>query len=85
MSMMDPGMGQSQPAMQPKHLMTMLATLMLNKRLQQGQKQQGAMHNPVGMPLPGQNPNDGGAGGNRMAQLAQMQLNMGGRKPPMTY
>lgn len=76
---------QPQSGMKPKHLMSMLATLMLNSRLQNQGKQQGAMPSPVGMPLPGQNPDNGGAGGNRMAQLAQMQLNMRGPKPPMSY
>lgn len=58
----------------PKHLMTMLATLMLNKRLQQ----RAPTTQPTPLSQPGmQEP------GNRMADLARMQLTMGRQKPPM--
>ena len=68
MSEMGPQAGANPP--KPKHLMTMLATLMLNKRLQQRQT-------PPGPPM-GANPATMGAPNvNRMQQLAQMQLNMG--------
>lgn len=57
----------------PKHLMTMLATLMLNKRLQQGGPRQ---------PVPPQDDMRGMAG-HRMADLARMQLMMGRQRPRM--
>lgn len=58
---------QSRP---PKHLMTLLASLMLNRRLQQ--------RPPISMapPVPT-------ADGNRMAELARMQLGLGRPRPPM--
>jgi hypothetical protein len=71
--------------MPPKHLATMLATLMLNKRLQQGANRPTPIPQAIGMPMPGQNPQDGGRGGNRMAQLAQMQMSMNGPRSPMGY
>lgn len=58
----------------PKHLMTILATLMLNKRLQQRRAQTvDPMMQQQASPQ-----------GNRMAELARMQLNMGSRQGP-TY
>lgn len=56
----------------PKALMALLATLMLNQRLRQG-----GGRNPQ-MPMPPMQ-------GNRMADLARMRLEMGGRGGPQGY
>lgn len=75
----------------PKVLLSLLASMALNKRLRQG-----GMGQPPGqtvrMSTPGhlRNPdnfNRNPAGQNRMADLAQMSLQMGKRRPrpPMMY
>lgn len=54
----------------PRQLLSLLATLILNRRLRQG-----GMNQPPQVGLPN-------AGQGRMADLARMQMNMQGRRPP---
>lgn len=69
MAMMGPPQG-----MPPKQLMQMLATLMLNKRLQQnGGPPPGPPMDPMSMQMPDQMPPQDGPQG-KMAQLAQMLM-----------
>lgn len=70
MSMMPP----PQQGQTPKQLMQLLATLMLNSRLRQ--------HRPAPRMAP---PPQMNQGGDRMAQLARMSLNMDGRQGPPSY
>lgn len=75
---MGSNMGPQAGSRPPKHLMTMLATLMLNQRLQQ--RGGSAPINP-GMQPPGMRAPVAPAQ-NRMAELARMQLNSGGGQRP---
>lgn len=69
---MYPQIPQRRNSQTPKVLLALLASMALNKRLRQG-----GMNQPmVRSAIPGQQ---------RMADLAQMSLNMGGRRPPMGY